>query len=201
VRHLRVDLALLGRRNGRIDDDDVYRGLTHLDAHDPACRHERNSADAAVGVRASGDHFVVDTTMLQEDLVDRRLRSLLAPLKKQRAVIVGVLDDAALPAVLVLHPRPLQVLSTTNAATSASPTLLDAASGHVWPGSDGLSLSLPSPLLFPVNAPFVVDDSAFSLVQAAARAAMERGTPLPVVKLGDEASMVGAAAVAAMVPV
>lgn len=201
VRHLRVDLALLGRRNGRIDDDDVYRGLAHVDAHDPACRHERNSADASLGVRTFGDHFVVDTAVLQEDLVDRRLRSLLAPLKKQRAVIVGVIDDDALPAVLWLQPRTLQVVSTCTGPTSSSPTLLDAASGHVWPGADGLSLSLPSPLLFPVSAPFVVDDSAFALVQAAARAATERGTPLPVVKLGDEASTVCLAAVAAMVPV
>ncbi len=201
VRHLRVDLALLGRRNGRIDDDDVYRGLAHVDAHDPTCRSERNTADASMSVRAHSDHFVVDTTVLQEDLVDRRLRSLLAPLKKQRAVIVGVLDDDALPAVLWLHPRTLQVVSTCNAPTSSSPTLLDAASGHVWPGADGLSLSLPSPVLFPVSAPFVVDDSAFWLVQSAARAATERSTALPVVKLGDEASTVCAASVAAMVPV
>jgi hypothetical protein len=192
VRRLRVELALAGRRGGVIDDDDVYRGLERLFESDPETVLERRAHDATEGVIEADDGggFVVDAAALSEELVDRRARGLIAPLKKARVTIVGVVDPSDLGAVLAglgadgHTVRSLQLL--VPATRGASDTnnnnnndndsdldpddgaIIDAASGHLWPGA-AVSATLSVPWLALAPAGVAADEGAFALQQAAAR--------------------------------
>jgi len=202
VRRLRVDLALLGRHNGIVDDDDVYRGLALLD-DEPGCRAERDAADAAEGLILDDDGaFVVDSTRLLEEHVDRRLRSLLLPLKKARATIVGIVDDDHLDAALTLAPKSIQIVVASSAVTSSAPWFVDAGSGAIVVGDSDdrvASLSVPSPLL--VHDGVEWDDGAWRLQQAVAAARLVGPLPAPQTRSGDDLSALCAAAVAAMVSI
>lgn len=216
VRRLRVELALAGRRGAVIDDDDVYRGLVRLHAADPATVDERRARDAEEGVVEvdDGAGFVVDAMALVEDLVDRRARGLVLPLKKARVAIVGVVDADDLERVLRgladdgITVRSLQLLVTATVGDERDDdgdmvgAVVDAGSGHVWPGATATAtLSLPWLGLAPVG--FAVDEGAFTLLQAAAVAGLD-GTLATTPRLnrvvGDH-SGAALAAVARMVQV
>lgn len=189
VRRLRVELALAGRRGGVIDDDDVYRGLERLFESDPETVLERRAHDATEGVIEADDGggFVVDAAALSEELVDRRARGLIAPLKKARVAIVGVVDPSDLGTVLAgltadgHTVRALQLLvpatrgaSDTNNSDNDNDldpddgAIIDAASGHLWPGG-AATATVSVPWLGLVPASVAADEGAFVLLQAAAR--------------------------------
>jgi hypothetical protein len=194
VRRLKVELSLLGRHKQGMaappaHDDDVYRGLQLLHAGDPQSVVERRRGDADEGcVEADdGEGFVVDCTRLQDDLVDRRLRTLVVPLKRARAVIVGV-TDVALVADVMMHLatagasiKSVQQLSLSRdddagvgvgvGVDGNDPFLLDAGSGQLWPGkSEGWSWSTPSSLVWPTAPGIRCDVGAFAAAQALAHA-------------------------------
>ncbi len=201
VRRLRVDLALLGRHNGVVEDDDVYRGLAVLDAREPGCRAERVAADALEGVVDDGGVFVIEAMKLHEELVDRRLRSLVLPLKKARVVVVGIVDDDDVDFGCTLQPKSVQVL-LAGTSPSTAPWYVDAASGALWPGDPRerqASLSVPSPLLAPVD--IASDDGAWRLLQALGAWQLARSIPAPTVRCGDDLSALCAVAVAALVAI
>ncbi|HEY1099733.1 MAG TPA: hypothetical protein VGF99_12440, partial [Myxococcota bacterium] len=203
VRRLRVDLALLGRQAGVVDDDDVYRGLALLDAREPRCRAERRLQDVDDGVVDDGRFVVVDPLKLREELVDRRLRSLLTPLKRARAVIVAVADDIDVDQALATTPTSVQIV-VAGSARSRTPWLVSAGNGALLPANGdaadvehGTSLSLPSPLL---ARPFAdADDGAWSLLTGVLAARLVMPLPAPRVHVGDDVSAVCLDAVAAMV--
>jgi len=219
VRRLRVELALAGRRGAVVDDDDVYRGLVRLHGADPATVAERRAADAGEGVVEveDGAGFVVDATALAEDLVDRRARGLVLPLKKARVGVVGVVDPADLARVLAglaedgVVVRSLQLLvpatiadddtSRDGGADIGSGAVVDAASGHLWPGtSASATLSLPWLGLAPDGV--AVDEGAFTLLQAAAAAGLDGGLPSPqLLRVVGDDSVASLAALARMVQV
>jgi hypothetical protein len=184
VRRLRVELALAGRRGAVVDDDDVYRGLVRLHAADPATVDERRERDAEEGVVEveGGAGFIIDAVGLVEDLVDRRARALILPLKRARVVIIGVVDPADLPRVLRgladdgIPVRGLQLLVPASHGEDDGEdepgATVDAASGHVWPGAPATAtLSLPWLGLAPAGA--AADEGAFTLLQAAAAARLD----------------------------
>jgi|GEM_PF-1239777 len=188
VRRLRVDLALVGRRGTVVDDDDVYRGLRRLHDDSPATVGERRHTDASEGCWEDDDGavFFIDGTRLVEDLVDRRARSLVLPLKRARAGIVGVVDDSALSAVLLALAEggrrvvSLQTLTPSVPADDSADAdsgdsndrldglVVDPASGHGWPVASSSSLSVPWLGLLPGGVGG--DDGAFMALQGAARA-------------------------------
>jgi hypothetical protein len=216
VRRLRVELALAGRRGAVIDDDDVYRGLLRLHAADPATVDERRARDAEEGVVEvdDGAGFVVDATALLEDLVDRRARGLVLPLKKARVGIVGVVDPLDLGRVLRgladdgVTVRSLQLLVPATVGDEHDDdvdtvgAVVDAGSGHVWPGAAATAtLSLPWLGLAPAGV--AADEGAFTLLQAAAAAGLDgvlTTTPRLQRVVGDD-SGAGLAALARMVQV
>ena len=222
VRRLRVELALVGRRGTVVDDEDVYRGLRRLHGDSPPTVIERRTNDASEGCWESdeGAVFFVDGTRLAEDLVDRRARSLVLPLKRARAGIVGVVDDGALGVVLQgLAERggrvvSLQILSPSVRADDGADAdsgdsgdgppdglVIDAATGHGWPVSSSSSLSVPWLGLVPGGVSG--DDGAFAALQGAAWARLERrGMPLcRFRRMVDDDSAAALAALAAMVAV
>jgi hypothetical protein len=179
-----VELALAGRRGAVVDDDDVYRGLVRLHAADPATVDERRERDAEEGVVEveGGAGFIIDAVGLVEDLVDRRARALILPLKRARVVIIGVVDPADLPRVLRgladdgIPVRGLQLLVPASHGEDDGEdepgATVDAASGHVWPGAPATAtLSLPWLGLAPAGA--AADEGAFTLLQAAAAARLD----------------------------
>jgi hypothetical protein len=220
VRRLRVELALAGRRGAVVDDDDVYRGLQRLHGADPATVAERRAADADEGVVEvdDGAGFVVDATALVEDLVDRRARGLVLPLKKARVGIVGVVDPADLGRVLGrlaedgVVVRSLQLLvpatiadddtSHEGGADADGPgAVVDAASGHIWPGARA-SATLSVPWLGLATDGVAVDEGAFTLLQAAAAASLEVGLPPPrLLRVVGDDSVASLAALARVVQV
>jgi hypothetical protein len=222
VRRLRVELAIVGRRGTVVDDEDVYRGLRRLHGDSPPTVTERRSNDASEGCWESDDGavFVVDGTRLAEDLVDRRARSLVLPLKRVRAAIVGVVDDDALASVLQgLAKRGGRVVSLQNLAPTVHATdvgdadsgdgsdgpqdglVVDAATGHGWPVSSSSSLSVPWLGLVPAGVSG--DDGAFGALQGAAWARLERRAtpPCRFRRMVDDDSAAALAALAAMVAV
>jgi hypothetical protein len=219
VRRLRVELALAGRRGAVVDDDDVYRGLQRLHGADPATVAERRAADAEEGVVEvdDGAGFVVDATALVEDLVDRRARGLVLPLKKARVGIVGVVDPADLGRVLAkladdgVVVRSLQLLvpatiadddTTHEGGTDIGPgAVVDAASGHIWPGARATA-TLSVPWLGLATDGVAVDEGAFTLLQAAAAASLEVGLlPPRLLRVVGDDSVASLAALARMVQV
>jgi hypothetical protein len=222
VRRLRVELALVGRRGTVVDDEDVYRGLRRLHEDSPPTVTERRTNDASEGCWESdgGAVLFVDGTRLTEDLVDRRARSLVLPLKRARAGIVGVVDEGALAAVLQALGHAgrrvvsLQTLAPTVQAdngddadssdgSDGSPDglVVDAATGHGWPVSSSSSLSVPWLGLLPVGVSG--DEGAFAALQGAAWARLERRA-MPLCRLRrmiDDDSTAALAALAAMVAV
>jgi hypothetical protein len=213
VRRLRVELALAGRRGAVVDDDDVYRGLARLHAADPATVDERRERDAEEGVVEveGGAGFIIDTAGLVEDLVDRRARALILPLKKARVVVIGVVDPAELPRVLRsladdgVAIRGLQLLVPASHGEDDSDdepgATVDAASGHVWPGAPTTAtLSLPWLGLAPASVPG--DEGAFTLLQAAAAARLDGTvtTTPPLRRVVGDDSAPALAALARMVP-
>lgn len=212
VRRLRVDLALLGRGGGVIDDDDVYRGLERLNEREPGCVRERRDGEDKEGISDDGCIFVVDVARLVDDGVDRRARSLLAPLKKQGAIIVGVVDTSALAAVLAAtRPQTVQLLATATATTTPR-ALTDGAGGvALLAGNDGPALSVPATGWLPHNDGDARDDDddddaaadAFFAWSVAARAhADDDGLPAPSLALAmpKDESEVALRALAALVP-
>jgi hypothetical protein len=217
-RRLRVDLALLGRAPGAVpDDDDVYRGLERLLATEPGCVAERRVGDDDEGFFDTGVGFVIDSVRLGEDLVDRRARGLVAPLKRKRAVIVGVVDGDAL-AALPTTPASVTVLASGSRQPSV---LVDGGGTGVLPlgaagvgrdertevgdDSDGAearaptaSLSLPWRGLAPGGGS--VDEGAFAAAQAAWRRTLTAGWPAPSVRIDDDPSALALAALASLVP-
>ena len=217
VRRLRVDLALLGRSGGVVDDDDVYRGLARLDHREPRCRAERRLQDADEGVVDDGRFLIIDPQRLHEDLIDRRLRSLLTPLKRARVLIVVVADDVDVDEAVAIGATSIQLIVGGSAITKP-PWLVAADSGTVIASSGALdepaplaSLSVPSPLLAPIDGS-CWDDGAFDLLQRITRARLRSApatsstttttpVPSPRLHLGDDSSSLCLAAIAAIVPV
>jgi hypothetical protein len=226
VRRLRVELALAGRRGGVIDDDDVYRGLERLFESDPDTVSERRAHDATEGVIETDDGggFIVDTAALNEELVDRRARGLIAPLKKARVAIVGVVDPSDLGAVLAglgadgHAVRSLQLLVPATRGTRANTdderhddeqhdhanvddgAIIDAASGHLWPGT-ATRATVSSPWLALAPTDVAADEGAFALQQAAARWRLVHPSagPVRLFRSVDDDSDVVLQALAAMV--
>lgn len=207
VRRLRVDLALLGRDGpadkARVDDDDVYRGLARLNARAPACVDERRGHDDEFG--DDGRVFVVDCARLKEDEVDRRARSLIAPLRKAGVVIVGVVDVAVLSACL-RQPRSVQLLCPAS-QTLRPRVVVDGAGFAFFAGGadDAVGEAGDGACLSVVDNAFVsVDDDCVSAVDVAcAAAAVARAFgPAPTIRLAapKDESAVALEALAAMVP-
>jgi len=174
VRRLRVELALLGRKGsaGAADDDDVYRGLAVLDADAPQTVAERRARDADEGVVRGERSFVIDAARLNDELVDRRARAALLALKRTKAVIVGVPDAGALLALPAVDWRTATILSHGDGQDDG--TLVDAATGHLWPGGSGVALSVPWRGLAPAGVD--VDEGGFALAQAWAHLRLVRST-------------------------
>jgi hypothetical protein len=218
VRRLRVELALVGRRGAIVDDEDVYRGLRRLHATNANTVTERRAKDAdeGLGEHDSGAVFVVDALRLSEDTVDRRARSLVQPLKRARAIIVGVVDHgdlAALLRALVDSGRGIQsvqvlaptVVGEPAAIDDGDDVVVDAATAHVWLAGTATpamaTLSLPWLGLLPADVGG--DDGAFAALQAVARARLMDGS-IPSGRLRraiDDDSTAALAALAAMVAV
>jgi hypothetical protein len=223
VRRLRVELALVGRRGAIVDDEDVYRGLRRLHAANANTVTERRAKDAdeGLGEHDSGAAFVVDALRLSEDTVDRRARSLVQPLKRARAIIVGVVDAAELEALLgalVEDGRGIQSVQVLAPTVVGEPVaiaiddgdggddvVVDAATGHVWLAGTATpamtTLSLPWLGLLPADVGG--DDGAFAALQAVARARLMDGR-IPSGRLRrviDDDSTAALAALASMVAV
>jgi hypothetical protein len=207
VRRHKVDLALVGRHGSAVDDDDVYRGLAALFARAPEALAERRAVEAEVGFVDGGGVFVVDVDALREDDVDRRARSLVAPLKRAHkgAALVGVVDVALLPAVLRQLSRVKAVRGLCRGTTSSHPrAFVDAADrGTYGFGADASLRSLPSLLLGSVDEDGVV--GAVDVAAAAAAFGVDRGA-VDVVAVAadadrDDDSAAGLAALAAVVAV
>lgn len=213
-RRLRVDLALAGRAPSAVpDDDDVYRGLDRLLAAAPDTVAERRRSDADEGFVDVDAGFVVDAARLVEDHVDRRARGLVTALKRARVVVVGVVDEGAVPALDVV-PASTRVVAAGNGNASLGAllgALLDVASGAVLPlarGNDdgddhgcATSLSLPWRALAPAASGLVVDEGAFAAAQALWRRRIDDVRwPAPTVVVDDDSSRAALQALAAMVP-
>jgi hypothetical protein len=184
VRKLRVDLALLGRQGAVVDDDDVYRGLERLNAREPGCVAERRAQEPF----DDGGFFAIDTTRLTEESVDRRVRGLIAPLKKGNVVVVGVVDVLLLPALLALGPASVQVLAASTAAGRPR-ALLDGAHGSVLATgleADGAcSISVPWLGLLPADVDG--DEDAFVGCTVVLRAGVDDDSvPGPILGLASE---------------
>jgi hypothetical protein len=170
-RRLRVDLALAGRAAGAVpDDDDVYRGLARLAQQAPETISERRAVDAAEGFFDCNAGFVLDTSRLVEDLVDRRVRTLVPTLQRARLVLVGVVDARAVRSLPGI-PASTHVLVDDD-ADRAPGALLDGATGAVLPiaGAGASALSLPWRGLAPTTADgapvAAVDEGSFAALQA-----------------------------------
>lgn len=202
ARRLRVELALLGRVAGVVDDDDVYRGLQCLNEREPRCVLERRSHSQEPA--DDGAVFVIDFARVTEGQVDRRVRALVAPLQKANVVIVGVVDVALLGGPLPGPLSSLQLLSSTTASQGFQPRLLLAgASGCVLPsnGSDSPSVSVPWRGLLPAGVEG--DEDAFFGSNLLWRAQVDDvNVPAPVVRLlaDGQHSVAALNALAAMVP-
>jgi hypothetical protein len=204
-RRLRVDLALAGRApQAPPDDDDVYRGLARLLRAEPGCVAERRARDADEGFFDTDLGFVVDAARLVDDLVDRRARGLVAPLKRARVRVVGLVDADGLRA----WPGPAPASVTVLGHGARAPALVvDGATGAVLPvpveavddAVAGCSLSLPWRGLGPAGV--AVDEGVFAAAQAAwRRRVADPAWPAPVVRVADDDSLAALAALAALVP-
>lgn len=203
VRRHKVDLALVGRQGSAVDDDDVYRGLAALFARAPEAAAERRAVEAEVGFTDGGAVFVVDVDALREDDVDRRARSLVAPLKRAHkgAALVGVVDVALLPDVLRQVQRVRAVRGLCRGTTSSHPrAFVDAADrGTYGFGADAPLRALPSLLVGSVDEDGIV--GAVDVVAAAAAFGVDRGAVDVVAVAADDDSAAGLAALAAVVAI
>ncbi len=192
VRRLKVELSLVGRgpRGAHAvgDDDDVYRGLALLHNDDVKSVVERRGADADEGCVEADDGagFVVDVARLHEELVDRRARSLIMPLKKARAVVIGVVDVTAVGAVCEALLEAGVSVGSVQSLISATPlggddddnddshdnddpSIVDAGDLRLWPGrAAAFSVSAPSSLVW--TSQHRADAGAMMAAQALAKA-------------------------------
>ena len=132
-----------------------------------------------------GHVFIVDCARLSDELVDRRARALLGPLKRANVVIVGVVDEALWPAVLALRPASVQLLSAASAPVDERPSaLLQGGFGGVLPlmGEGPCSLSVPWLGLLPVDVDGD-EDAFFGGVQVWRARVDDPAVPVPEVRL------------------